>query len=346
MRNFILLSKYASLLCLLIASLSAAADEKEQLTQVASPDKFSFSGYANITVDAPSSNKITLNADDLSLFASGHLNQILNPFAEAEIGGITLLQQGGDPLSGGAPNFILERLYNDSYLSNKLSLRIGKMLSPVGEWNLIHAAPLVMTTTRPMVTYHGFSEYSSGASLIYSDAKGVLPDIQIYVQPGNEIRPRSPNTVVREYVHVAGFHLNWPLILNDKLGISLQHSQIKNTDERQTLLGFNLNKEFGPIEIEMETIHTHISGVNPLRVRDNEWGSYLQGSYSLGERLNLIGRYEYFAARTYLTASENSLLGISYKSATRSVWKLEYVEQHGQQLNIHTGFYGSFSKLF
>jgi len=43
------------------------------------------------------------------------------------------------------------------------------MLSPVGEWNEIHAAPLVLTTVRPAVTYQNFSEYLTGGSLLYSD---------------------------------------------------------------------------------------------------------------------------------------------------------------------------------
>jgi hypothetical protein len=308
--------------------------------------EFSFSGYANVAVDAPSGGKIALSIDDLSLFTIGHINQALNPFIEAEIGGLTLLQQGGDPLSAGYPHFVLERLYNDSYLTNKFSLRIGKMLSPVGEWNLIHAAPLVMTSSRPMVTYRSFSEYTSGASIICSCSKGALPDIQIYMQPGGEIRPRTLDIVVREYEQISGFHLNWPLVLNDKLGLSFQHAQVKNSGEQQTLTGLNFNKEFGKLSFETEATHTHISGTNTLRLRDNEWGTYLQGAYTLNENWNLIGRYEYFADRSYNRASENVLFGIAYKSATHSVWKLEYIEQFGQQLDIQTGLYGSFSTLF
>ena len=40
---------------------------------------------------------------------------------------------------------LTERYYNDAYLSDDLTLRFGKMLAPVGAWNLFHAAPLVMS---------------------------------------------------------------------------------------------------------------------------------------------------------------------------------------------------------
>jgi len=348
MRHFSRLN--ALMLILLVggnhAAIADEASQQETPAKLKLNDDFSFSGYANVAFNAPSGDKATLSIDDLSLFASGHINQTLNPFVEAELAGVTLIQQGGDPLSAGYPHIVLERLYNDSYLTNKLSLRVGKMLSPVGEWNLIHAAPLVWTSSRPMVTYHGFSEYTSGASLIYAGTRGKLPDMQFYVQPGGEIRPRTLDLVVREYEHVSGLHLNWPSGLNDKLGLSIQHAQIVGTDEKQTLTGFNITKELGPLELETETIHTHISGSNPLRVRDNEWGSYLQGSYALNEFCNLNVRFEHFSARAYSRTSENAVLGVAYKSAPSTLWKLEYVNQYGQLLDIQTGLYASFAKLF
>jgi hypothetical protein len=333
---------------LLVGGIHAAAGEESQQEQLANPRSFSLTVFTNVVLAKPSGDKASLSVDDLGIFGSGHINQTLNPFFEAEIAGTTLLQQGGDPLSAGYPHLILERLFNDSYLTSSLSLRIGKMLSPFGEWNLVHAAPLVWTTTRPLTTYHGFSEYTSGASLLYNDSNSRLPDIQVYVQPGGEFRPRPQDIIVREYERVTGLHLNWPSGLNDKLGLSVQRAQIKNTGEQQTLIGFNFNKEFGPLEFETEAHDTHISGANALRLRDNELGAYLQGAYALNESWHWVGRYEYFASRSHSTASENALLGVTYKSASTSpqVWKLEYVEQHGAQLGIQTGLYASFSKLF
>ncbi len=291
---------------------------------------------------------MNLSLDDLSLFGTGHFNQILNPFFETEYANDTLLLEGGNPLSASTPHLLLERLYNDSYLTNKLTLRIGKMLSPVGNWNLIHAAPLVLTTTRPDITYYGYSEFVTGASLIYTGDKRLLPDMQIYMQPGGELRPRTLDLVMHEYEHVSGLHLNWPFGLNDKLGLSLQHAQIKHSKTQQTLAGFNYSKEFGPLAFETEAIRTHISGtdVTQPRVRDNEWGTYLQGAYELDEHWKLIGRYEYFAERTAINASKNTLLGTTYKTDSPLVWKVEYIKQTGTLLDIPTGLYASLSRLF
>ena len=324
---------------------AAAADDKSQQAQPAT-GIFNFSGYTNIVIDAPAGDKHSLSIDDLSLIITGHINRTFNPFLEAELSGATLFQQGEAPLSNISPQTSLERFYNDSYLTNNLSLRVGKMLSPVGEWNLIHAAPLVFTTTRPITTERGFSEYASGASLIYIDPKGRLPDVQFYVQPAGEVSPTPSSRATREYEHVAGFHLNFPSGLTNKLGFSFQHAQAKKTGQQQNLIGFNFNKELGSLELESEAIHTHFSDTNNSQMQDNEWGAYFQGAYALNERWHWVGRYEYFVDRNYSGASKNALLGVFYKSTSPSVWKLEYIEQHGRQLEIQTGLYASFSMLF
>lgn len=336
-----LLTLNVLLLSLLTSGIHAAVAEEDH-----HPGNFNYSGYVEAFVAMPSAGKAKLAVDDVSLFITGHVNKWWNPFIETELSRITVLQEGGRLFSNNSGGADLERLYNDSYLTNSLTLRVGKMLTPVGEWNLIHAAPLVWTTKRPMTTSRSFNQFTSGISLIYADTKSVLPEIQLYVQPDGEILPKNKSLVVREYVHVAGFHLNWPKGLNDKLGLSLQHSQVKDTGEQQILTGFNFSKEFGNLVFETEAVHAHISGTNAARVRDNEWGAYLQGAYALNERWNLLGRYEYFADRGYNHASENALLGVSYKSAPSTVWKLEYIKQYGQLLNLSTGLFASFAKMF
>jgi len=117
------------------------------------------SGYVNVELvdrfDAPTK----LDLDDLSLFASGRINKWINPFLEAELSSYTLIQQGGG--SGGG-DFVVERFYNDTNITDQNTLRIGKMLTPLGYWNLVHAAPLIPIITRPYTTARGFEQYASG----------------------------------------------------------------------------------------------------------------------------------------------------------------------------------------
>ena len=128
----------------------AAAEEKPQQAQPDNPGNFNYSGYIEVIAAKPSAGKARLVLDEVSLFITGHVNKWVNPFVETELSRITILQAGGRLFSNNSGIVDLERLYNDSYLTGNLSLRVGKMLTPIGEWNLVHAAPLVWTTTRPL----------------------------------------------------------------------------------------------------------------------------------------------------------------------------------------------------
>src|SRR5207244_8441115 len=68
--------------------------------------------------------------------------------------------------------FQTERLYGDLAALDWLNLRVGKFLTPVGRWNLIHARPLVWTTSRPLVTELPFDRFTTGAMLFGSRFPG------------------------------------------------------------------------------------------------------------------------------------------------------------------------------
>jgi len=59
----------------------------------------------------------------------------------------------------------LERLYGESAFADALRLRVGRFLTPVGQWNEIHAEPLTWTALRPLTTYRPFSKSTTGFML-------------------------------------------------------------------------------------------------------------------------------------------------------------------------------------
>ncbi len=303
-------------------------------------------GYLNLVVDDPANGQAELIVDDLSLFVSGRFNKYLNPFFEAEITLASIWRESGTLFSDSKPDVVLERLYNDSYLTDALTLRVGKMLTPVGEWNGIHAAPLVWTTSRPMTTYRSYPEYTSGVALNYAGQNPNMPEVQAYWQPDGEMLPKPKTTVVREYTNALGVHLNWPIGLNDKIGVSLQHADVNGNGEEQMLAGFNARKTLGKLQFETEATSTHLTGNNPARVHDHEWGAYVLGAYALTDKLNVMARHEHFVDRETAQSSRNSLLGLSYRPDPAIVWKVEYINNNGAKLDIDTGLYASFSVLF
>jgi len=308
------------------------------------------SGYTNIVVadrfDAPTK----LELDDLSLFAGGRINRWVNPFMEAELSKHTLIQQGGGRTDG---DFIVERFYNDTILSEYDTLRVGKILTPLGDWNLVHAAPLIPIITRPYTAARGFHAYTSGVSWLHDPEDGVTPDLQLYWQPDNEWFKRPTSQTLRNFHNVLGGHINMPLGLVNKIGASFQHGQLMETGEMFTLLGVNANKSFGKLRLESEAITSHFSGAvlpgTAPRVHDHESGIFVLAEYTINPQWHGILEWERYQDHTVNMPSRSTLVAVAYRPSAPMVWKLEYIHQAGESASfatIRTGWKAAFSLLF
>lgn len=326
---------------LLVPSIGTVHAADYHLGEGVTVGRFLLSGYVNMVAEAPSSAPAKLSIDDLSLFANGKFNRWVNPFFEAEITSLTLAEEG--TRSYGRGYFVPERLYNDAHIDQANTLRIGKMLSPVGDWNSVHAAPLVPITTRPLTTYLGFSEYSSGLSWVHENPSGYGPDWQLYWQPGKEWYPRSGAIAPRRYKDVWGGYVYWPLDFADKVGLSFQQGQT-TAAERYSLVGANGRKCLGSLCLEGETIVSKWSGGSGLR--RHEWGLYGTADYAFSYRWHGLFSAEKYQDHTLGRPSEMTLLGLAYKPKPAAVWKLEYVHQGADSTHISSGWLLSFSALF
>lgn len=306
-------------------------------------ENFLLSGYSNLALDAPKGAPASASVDDLSLFVNGRINRWVNPFVEVELSSLTLLQQGNGPRSNGY--LITERIYDDARLTESDTLRIGKMLSPVGDWNLIHAAPLVPIATRPLTTYRGFSEYASGVSWLHENSQGDGPNWQLYWQPGHEWLQRPDAIASRHYQDVFGGHVNWSMGLSDKVGLSFQHGQLTETGGNYTMVGINVRKTFGKLMLESEAVSSQRSSDSPL-AHNKEWGIYGLADYAFASHLHGVVEWEHYQDHLVDRHSQNTLLGLTYKPEPGIVWKLEYVHQYGESKDIPTGWQASFSVLF
>ena len=324
---------------------SARAEDGYQLGHGYDVGPFNFAGYSNVTASLPDQGGDAVVLDDLSLFVTGHVAKLFNPFVEAELTRLDIVQTGETGRSHGDGALVLERLYNDSELTDGLTLRLGKMLSPVGEWNQIHAAPLVLTTVRPAVTYRNFSEYLTGASLLYSDPESKIPDLQVYWQPDREFSERPRSITFDEYRSVAGVHVSFPVALLDQIGFSFQKSR-DTQGVGQALFGVDFQYTIQKLTLRGEWTYSDLSGRAPGQVRQSEWGGYLATSYAFDDTWSAYSWYEEFSNRTAASDARDLLLGVAYKPHPAIVLKLEYLQNIGGPPVNPTGLFASWSVLF
>jgi hypothetical protein len=151
---------------------------------VSSPRPFHIGGYASLVPGRaslggdPAANELTEAA--AALLVSGSFGRA-SYFGEFE------------PASRNRENWSglfedraseLERLYLEYAFGDALRLRAGRFLTPVGQWNEIHAQPLTWTALRPLTTYRPFSKTTTGL-----EAAGSIPlgshdaGYALYVEP-------------------------------------------------------------------------------------------------------------------------------------------------------------------
>lgn len=332
-------------LCLAAAPARAGGVKDYKLGHGIDLGPFNFAGYSNLVAKVPRHGSRALVLDDLSLFVAGHAGRFVNPFAETEFTQFDVARSASDGSKRRNGDLVLERLYNDAYLTNTTTLRFGKMLTPVGQWNEVHAAPLVLTTVRPAVTHRNFSEYTTGLSVLYSDPYARFPDVQVYWQPSGELSERPSSLTVHRYDRVAGAHVSFPIGLLDKVGLSFQHS--KDVDHVvQSLYGLDFHYTFDKLTLQGEGTFSDINEGATAHARDTEWGAYAAASYALTDKWSVHGWYEGFADRTRSSVAQDLLFGFAYRPLSAMVLRAEYLENVGGKAVNPSGLFASWSVLF
>ncbi len=314
------------LIGLLIGLLTAQLSHGYELGQGWQSGNYALSGYTNLEVIDHFGAPAKLDLDDLSVFASGKVNQWFNPFAEIELSKHTLAQQGGGTNNG---DVIVERFYNDVVFSGQDSLRLGKFLAPLGVWNVTHAAPLAPVISRPYTTARGFSAYIGGVSWRHNSGDEKMPDWQVYWQPDNELF-KQPNTQApRNFHNVVGGQVSKSFGVKDKMGVSFQHGTLIERDETYILFGLNANHSFGKLTLQAEALSANFSGTQ-TKAHDTESGIYVLADYALAPQWHSVVGAEYYQDHTVTASSRSTLLAVNYKQRDLPlVWKLEYIHQAG-----------------
>jgi hypothetical protein len=292
-------------------------------------------GYASVEAAAPRASPWEFSVSDLSLFTTWEYER-WRFFSETEWG--DLLTAGQDQgLSTKNAHFELERLYLDYLFSDALSVRFGKFLTPIGRWNLLHASPLVWTTTRPVATYQLFSRNATGLMAYGSVPVGQRSlDYSAYASASDSLDPyRSENPFEDAY----GGRVLYSAADNLEVGLSYANYQLNASAEyRYNLVGAEGFWSWRKFEVNSEWVF-RAGGPKNL------WQGFVQGVAPLVSHWYAVGRYEYFE-QAQGAAGQLGVFGLAFRPLPPLVWKVEYrIGAHNEQA-APDGLYGSIAVLF
>lgn len=298
-------------------------------------------GYANAEVADYLGQDAAASLRNLSLLLSWENGRRWSFFSELEVE--NLLTTNADAFG---PDYdtelVLERLHVDYAWSDAVQLRVGKFLTPIGRWNVIHAAPLTWTTSRPLITESTFPTNATGAML-----HGVLPvggralEWAIYASPGEELAPEDDSDPFKE---AYGLRLDYDLGHGLQLGASLVEFEQKHEDgEHRTLYA---------VDFLWQSAGWEFSGEWAYRVRvrgdssADERGAYLQAVAPIVRKLYGVARYESFNPAGTGEGLNLYIGGLAWRFQPGRVAKLEYRFATDNGVGEPEGWLGSLAVLF
>lgn len=293
-------------------------------------------GYASANLNLHPGGKAEATVSETSLFLSWDGNGRWRLFSELEIENPLHWHEGAS-LSTGKADFDVERLYADYVYSERATFRIGRFLTPVGRWNLIHADPLVWTTRRPLATERLFPLNVNGLMV-----QGALPfndselEYAVYTEAVHDMR-HGQDEIPFENTRGARLALTGTV----DIGLSLlDFSEETPGNPHYRLLGLDFSATRNGWEASGEVFQRFRVGGT-----DAGSGGYLQGVAPLGSRWFAVGRLE-----TLQRPAEGSiqrwLVGAAWRMDEKRVFKLDYMGGDAERSGAPKGMFASFAVLF
>lgn len=332
--------KYANLLKMLFAVLAfsqiqfARADETPTTNHFL--DSFTLGGYASAGITSHSNGKTEAALNEISLILGWNNNGRVSFFSELELED-PLYWNDEKQFTHDGSYIDLERFYFDFNLSEKTNLRAGRFLTPAGRWNLLHAAPLVWTTSRPLATSRLFPISTNGVMLF-----GAIPfnelglEYNLFAETLKDQHQDGDEILFKDT-----FGARVDLTGKFKTGIVLMHfkERMANTPEFN-LIGLDFLTHIHDWELSGEGFQRfYTNGKN------GGSGAYVQAVAPLGNRWHAIGRLETFR-RPDEASDDKWLLGLAWRRTNNQILKLEIVGGDTEHDESPKGFLASFAILF
>lgn len=237
---------------------------------------------------------------------------------------------------------LLERFYVDYAWRDAISFRLGKFLTPIGRWNLIHAAPLVWTSSRPLITEDIFPGNATGV-MTYGAFDSAWGDVEysVWASPGVELaRPHDRATFKEAY----GGHVTLSPHVTVRLGLSFADFELADQqNQRRKLYGIDAQWLYRRIEISGE-FASRVSRVDAGSIDGR--GGYLQVVVPLSARWYGITRYERFDQAGIDRDLNLYVLGLTWRYRAALAIKGEWSGARPNNVGAAQGWRASVAVLF
>lgn len=307
---------------------------------------FRLGGYSSVDLRLPRDETTQLRLNEVSLILTWDQNSRLKFFGELEFEDpIRYQRRPGVTDQGGYLD--LERLYFDYNLNEQANVRVGRFLTPIGRWNQLHAAPLVWTASRPLVTKQLFSYGTNGAMLFGTVAWGERSlEYQLYGEALKDQHQDKDETIYRD-MRGARVTLNnlWSFS-GENAGLNAIGFNIANYREdfpgapNYRLYGLDFLLAFDRWEWLGEAYRRQTP-----QGKDAGHGAYVQSAYLIANDWYWITRLETLHLPQAADA-DRWVLGLTKRVKPQQLLKFELTGGSQAYEDVPSGFTASFAVMF
>lgn len=308
-------------------------------------------GYADVHFFDLDGSRSTSSLRDVSLFVTKDLGDRWQLFTEVATS--RTVNVTGAQKEGGEAKADVERLYADFHATPAMTFRFGKFLTPVGEWNLVHADPLTWTVSRPLATSAAFARHATGAMVFGTvGVNGRDLDYWVFADDSENLGvgqdaddaftdysgDQSPRNIFRRAVggrvlyHLAGDNLS--------VGATYMSYHLEEPRHDYQLTGIDFTWTTKYLEVTGEAIYR-----TPAAPLSSERGGFIEAGVPIASHLYLIGRIERYHTSVPETTTVVQTEAINYRPIPGLVLKLEHRNARGGDV-VPPGWLASVSVLF
>lgn len=270
-------------------------------------------GYASVEAEFLDQTPDRLAVDDLSTFLTLNLTDRWLVFTEMELEDPVHVDGGG--VGSGDHVFSLERLYTEWNGGDRFRIRAGQMLTPIGIWNVVHAAPLVWSTSRPIATEQFFDTGLTGIeATVFTPIRRSELALTAFGQATNQIDDTNDPQETRR-----GFGGRAELTTDNGPRIGASFLRFKDHEDRRT-------ETAAGMDLLWNTRHLELWSELAANVPDSgatTWAAYVQAVWHAPWRLHPFVRLEYADLGSYERVPV--VFGVAWKPLDPVIVKLEGV---------------------
>lgn len=318
---------------------------------------FQVGGYAGLTLSHAERPEKTERPEVSEMVAAilawGQISQRASYLLEVD-----LAKQTTETWTGReADNWLLPvRAYAEYTASDLLRLRLGRFLTPVGQWNEHHAEPLTWTPTRPLTTYRPFAKSLDGILAAGSGSVGSRDlGYAVFWSPTGTAKEDEESS----FLWATGGRLALALRPGLTLGVSgmgmkrsepeeweafegpEEHEEGREDDQdARALLGADLRWDGFRFQVSAEGVW-----LPATEHGGSEGGGFLQAAIRLTDRVWGVGRGEGYR----LPGNDDvqvGFAGLTLRYSPRFVAKLGWQFTDQPSPRIPDGWFFSISSLF